>query len=463
MNRTALTLTIVGIFVLNVGLRCFNIAYPDRPVFDEAHFTTYAAAYASHRPYIDIHPPLGKALYAIPLFFADPTTYRGTQFVIPSTTMINSAVGKEMNLDYITTSTQYGGFPYVALRVEGSIWGGILAVSVFVFVLTLTGEVLPAALAVFLVTFENALVTETRLVLMNGMYLSLGFFALALFFKKRPFQKLSGAVWGLSMGVKAIALTFLGPILAAVLLPGGKPWNERIKTFGRFIGMGVIVFGIIMLVVNSISTPAQDRLTFYYRLAWGKAYVNPPPQPQDPPILSAFVRWAGPPIHAAILETFFTLSGYTEGSAHPMESDWYQWPVMQRSMEYFKDAVSGKRIVLTGNPVVWYLGSLSILGGAFYLIWSRRKGRGLLEGTPRVVLLLLSGYLTSLFPFLLIQRSKFLYHYFPGLIFSICTAAVLIAELLKNRSPRTRAVVLGVLGIATLVGFILTAPLTYGL
>lgn len=69
------------IFLINFLIRLPNISFPNSPVFDEAHFSTYAAAYALHKPHLDIHPPLGKMLYAVPLFFLSQNTYGNTAFI----------------------------------------------------------------------------------------------------------------------------------------------------------------------------------------------------------------------------------------------------------------------------------------------------------------------------------------------------------------------------------------------
>ncbi len=52
------------ILAIGLGLHLYRVSYPDRPVFDEAHFATYAADYVKDRVFFDIHPPLGKLIYA---------------------------------------------------------------------------------------------------------------------------------------------------------------------------------------------------------------------------------------------------------------------------------------------------------------------------------------------------------------------------------------------------------------
>jgi dolichyl-phosphate-mannose--protein O-mannosyl transferase len=67
-----IVLALIAIGFCGSFLHIVSIAYPDTPVFDEAHFATYSSQYATGRMPIDIHPPLGKLIYAGVLTLVDP-------------------------------------------------------------------------------------------------------------------------------------------------------------------------------------------------------------------------------------------------------------------------------------------------------------------------------------------------------------------------------------------------------
>ena len=91
---------------------------------------------------------------------------------------------------------------------------------------------------------------------------------------------------------------------------------------------------------------------------------------------------------------------------HPYSSKWYEWLYMKRPIFYFdltwpdglKSGISS-----FGNPLLWWAG----LPAVIYMGW-----RAILN-KDRTALFLLIGYLASLIPWIPIERTTFIYHYFP--------------------------------------------------
>lgn len=393
----------------------FNLTQPPQAVFDEAHFATYASTYAEGRPHFDIHPPLGKIFYSLPLFLAGGDSPRDAEFVKLER---DDSSGE---LLFSVSTGRYGEFPYFNLRLLSALVGVLLVAVVYFFIKAVSGSELAAALGAFFIVFENALLLESRFILLNGLYLTLGFLALTLFFKDKSRSVLAGVIWGLALSVKLVAVVFLAPVIVYVLL--------KDKKILGFLVSAAVTFLLIFIFANGLFVPAGERLAFYQSLGLPFA---------ERQWSSSF--W-GQNFQAAVVELNVSLSGYTGGVRHhPDQSDWYGWPFMVKPIKY--SDFGGKIWALIGNPAVWFLAVAAVL---LSLIRFRKT-------SP----VLLSGYFFSLAPFIFLSRPTFLYHYFPALIFGISLAAILIAEKLEKKW-------IVLICSATVLFFLAISPLTFGL
>ena len=53
-------IVLIGLALAGLGLFTWKIGTPNRLVSDEWYYVQDAQDYAAHRPYVDVHPPLGK-------------------------------------------------------------------------------------------------------------------------------------------------------------------------------------------------------------------------------------------------------------------------------------------------------------------------------------------------------------------------------------------------------------------
>lgn len=107
-------------------------------------------------------------------------------------------------------------------------------------------------------------------------------------------------------------------------------------------------------------------------------------------------------------------------ATHPYSSSWYDWPFMGRPILYYSgDLGNGiaRGISAFGNPLVWWMGVPAVIYGLYLMI---RK-------QDRVAGVLCMGYLATYFPWTLVTRCTFIYHYFPSVPF----LALLIAYGIK--------------------------------
>lgn len=422
----------------------WRITVPSKPAFDEAHFATYAMDIAGRRPFFDIHPPLGKILFAIPLFFYSPG-------IFPEIPFLTLEI-KEGRLLSLRTNTKFESFPYVALRAESAIFGIGLLAAFYLFILSLTRDRKAALWGMFFLAAENAFLIETRLILMNGLFLFFGFLALALLFREKPRPIIAGILLGLSLSVKLIGIVFIVPALIYFVL------RDRMRTMSHtilpFLFTGFSVLFALWLVFIAFAAPFGNRVSFMRSLdpVFNK---HAPFVPDD----ASLVRKT-----AFTFFEFFRAMGisadkYVAGvEPHPAQSAWFTWPFMYKPFTYFYD--DSLKIALVGNPFVWATTTLVMLGGLLSYFFRMMKRK--ISAIPAKQLLI-GGYLYALLPFALISRPAFLYHYFPAYLFGIAFFALTIAEHLETLAPRKRKWLSALIVFATLVGFAFSTPYTYGL
>ncbi|ORX88851.1 PMT-domain-containing protein [Basidiobolus meristosporus CBS 931.73] len=129
-------------------VRFYRLDHPTSVVFDEVHFGGFASKYIHGRFFMDVHPPLAKMLLAAAGWFGG---FDGN--------FDFSEIGK----DYIEPQV-----PYVAMRLLPAIMGWLL-VPISYLTVKLSGHSTPAAtLSALFVTFDNALVTQSRLILLDS-------------------------------------------------------------------------------------------------------------------------------------------------------------------------------------------------------------------------------------------------------------------------------------------------------
>ncbi|KAI7469799.1 dolichyl-phosphate-mannose-protein mannosyltransferase 1 [Hortaea werneckii] len=136
-------ITVVALFV-----RLFRIYQPPSVVFDEVHFGGFASKYIKGKFFMDVHPPLAKLLI----------------------TLAGWVAGFDGNFDFKDIGKDYlePGVPYVAMRLLPAICG-VLSVPCMFLTLRAAGcRTLTAALGAALIVFENGLVTQSRLILLDS-------------------------------------------------------------------------------------------------------------------------------------------------------------------------------------------------------------------------------------------------------------------------------------------------------
>ncbi len=137
-----------AITVLAFFVRLFRIYQPSSVVFDEVHFGGFASKYIKGKFFMDVHPPLAKLLITLAGWLAG---FDG-EFDF-----------KDIGKDYLEP-----GVPYVAMRLLPAICGVLAVPTMFLSLKAAGCQTFTAGMGAGLVLFENGLVTQSRLILLDS-------------------------------------------------------------------------------------------------------------------------------------------------------------------------------------------------------------------------------------------------------------------------------------------------------
>lgn len=450
--------SLIILILVSIGVHFAFFGQPNETVFDEVHFGKFVSAYYTHQYYFDIHPPGGKLIIA--------------------------GFAKLFNFSPEYSFAQIGqSFPdnkYLALRFLPVLAGTLLPIIIYFLVLELGFSTIGAFGAGMLIALENALLTQSRYILLDPFLLSFGFGALLFYFRWRRTQKISDIIamallGGLSMSIKWTGIAFLGlaGLIELIGLFQLTAYSLQLVTkkiailLGYFVVIPLVLYFSVFVVHFAILTKSGDGDAFmtpaFQSSLQNSTYAN------DPSIkpLNIFQKFIE-------LNKEMYIANQTLTATHPYSSKWYTWPFMIRPVYYWNHASTTtpteSKIYLIGNPLIWWASTVAIL----YLLISSIN-RSFFKN--KIILILLGGYLVNYLPFIGIGRVMFLYHYLSALIFAILALAYLI-DPDRNRSASAvserpvsngagqqknrRSIIIGFLALAGLA-FLYFAPLSYGL
>ena len=118
---------------------------------------------------------------------------------------------------------------------------------------------------------------------------------------------------------------------------------------------------------------------------------------------------------------------------HKYSSGPAEWPLMAKNIAYWMSRDNNSQIHLVGNLVVWYTSfagvvCLSLLC-VFYLLRRQRQVYDISEAQWQhflfIMELFVGGYLIHYLPYFMEDRTLFLHHYLPSVIFKVIALAAL--------------------------------------
>ncbi len=461
----------LALAALSFFSRFLLLGHPVSAVFDEVHFNYFAGFYYTGQYYYDIHPPLGKLIIAL-----SALPFGG----IASEDVIR------------TISTPYPSDVYVAMRTLPAFFGSCLPLLIFLIARELKLSVMTAFMAGVLATADNALLIQSRLILLDAMLLFFGLSALWLCLKARNngdlrYWCLSAFFAGCSISIKWIGVSFLGLVGLIIICDWVRAlWQKGWHIRPFFIGSGYLTITLTCYIsifaihftllpnsheqgdpfmslgfqstlegsryfnakntITSVTCPANYK----HELAYGvpdtevKAAEKMVCQIQYQPV-NAPGFWGK--LFELNRSMYVTNQGLSK--THPDASKWYTWPIMARPLYYWYN--EGARIYLLGNPVVWWFSAFGVLalliGQLKFAHWRQNEA----------FWILMTGFWANLLPFAMVNRVMFMYHYLSSLCFSILIFAYFIEHVKKPKWLRPA------IAVTAVVSFLVVSPLTYGL
>ena len=130
-----------------------------------------------------------------------------------------------------------------------------------------------------------------------------------------------------------------------------------------------------------------------------------------------------------ILDNIKYMYNYHSGldATHPYSSPWWKWVLDIRPILYYlhysADGVTKSAFGACGNPLFWWGG----LGAMILMIVKGVRG-------DRMAWFILAGYLSSLLPWVTVERCAFIYHYFPCTVF----LALAVGRVCRDQAERSR-------------------------
>eukprot|EP00741_Cyanophora_paradoxa_P010629 tig00020537_g10273.t1 len=447
-------------------------------VFDEVHFGGFANRYCEGRNFFDIHraprpPPLGKLILAAAARMR-PEYKCDFNF---------GAIGNR----YSENST---GVPYALLRSFPAAASVASAGVVFALGRRLGMSPATSTLAGLLFVLEPAILLQSRLVLIDSFLLLFALVCLLASFSlaehlpgagkgREPFTRrywacllATGAAAGLAVSVKWTALASLAAVglhhaaLAVLTIRASAPGRPARLAWA-----------------DALTLPARPRRWLHFaalpRSGPGDAFYTPAFRAALEGGLREGETLEGTPLPflARVREMNRVMFKSNSGlrATHPYQSVWHEWPLGRGSMFYWSGAAQPetwpngqpkeRRIFLLLNPAVAYPAAAALLAFCVFAAYKVLFEVPFAPGTLRLLwtgALLLASFALNLLPYALVQRSTFLYHYFPALLPALLLACALLEHALRAR-PALRAAACAAAAAVAAAFFVYLAPFVYAL
>ncbi|KAI9474067.1 MAG: Dolichyl-phosphate-mannose-protein mannosyltransferase-domain-containing protein [Benjaminiella poitrasii] len=181
-NNSRDGLVAIILFFLSLPIRFKHLGMPSQVLFDEAHFGKYAGYYIKQMFFFDIHPPLAKLLISLIAWIS----------------------GFDGEFNFFGVGSQYPkDVPYVQMRALGALLSSFTVPLAYLTIRNAGHSKIAGVIAALAICFENGLITNNRLILLDSYLLfftAFSIFAWTKFLKQRPFSR-SWCIWLLFTGI----------------------------------------------------------------------------------------------------------------------------------------------------------------------------------------------------------------------------------------------------------------------
>lgn len=446
MNKKNLFI-LTSLFILSLFTRFYNLSSPPKVVFDETHFALYARKYFLREYYFDIHPPFGKLFLASILLLSPPRKDFDFQIGI-----------------------EYPEKNYLLLRGGVALLGSIIPILVYFVTKTLGFSLKTALLASVFTILENAILVQSRFVLLDVILIFFGLCTIYFSLKEKQFPYFSrkwvvfNFLTGLSLGFTVstkltgfgiLLLVWLGNFFEVTNKKNLKNALLKWKILFQLVLPIVIYISIFFLHFSLLPRPCEKNCG---------AILNPYFEECKRGINSTWTCALFIPPHKNLMLLFLktqllVINTNLSGEHHYFASPWFSFPLMIRPILYFKEKIDQntiKIIAFLGNPLLWWGGFLSIIS-YLYLAIRIFLSKKVKEKNFDRFYFLIAGFIIQWLPFAFVPRFILLYHYLLPLLFSIIILAGFLVEVIQLPDK-----ILLILSLGIFLVFLFFLPLNYG-
>lgn len=249
--KISLEVDLISVVLLATGIitRFYRLEEPRSIVFDELHYGKYIGFYMKRTFFFDSHPPLGKQLISAVAYLA----------------------GFDGQFKFDRIGNPYADVvPLFALRLVPALCGSLLIPTAYHLILELGLKQWTAALAGTLLLFDNALLTQSRFILMESILMQFSLFGLICIMKFRKVMDqptcLSWWIW-LTLGVTsltcALCVKYVGlySLILALFLIAYDYWNLIPR---KNLSNTILYIHLLIRVCVILSVICAVYLTVFY-------------------------------------------------------------------------------------------------------------------------------------------------------------------------------------------------------
>ena len=424
-------------------IHMWMLHFPDSVCFDEVHFGNFTNFYIKNEYFFDIHPPAGKLIM---YFLAKFSDYDGD-------------INFEENYE-----KPYKTADYIILRITPAFFSSFCTPLIYLAMRYSSFGRAASFVPAFLIMCDTSMLTEHRFILSDGMLhffccLFIAYYAYFtslrntetdLFWKKIT----AGLLLGIACACKNTAwgLMLYTAFVEVFQLLQIKTDLFSLEFIDNVLNRG---FPFILLVIFVHLASFAIHITVLYYHGPGDRYLPAMLKKQliDKNYLSGELwgwRTWFPSIYLRIIALAITMHSGNMGitTFHPYMSRPINWPLLTGNYVAFWVGFE-KEVDCIGNVFVYYPAFF-----ALFLVIAGYKRQKWEIGIRFVV-----GWAVSYFPFYLVPRSMYLYHYLIPLIFGCMSVGAAIEIWL---TPKLRGVACSIFCILGAIGFYIWSPLSYG-
>lgn len=428
---------------LSIISRFWILNNPDAVVFDEVHFGNFTNWYTESEFFYDIHPPLGKLVM---FFFANLSEYDGSI---------------DFNKQY---AKPYKNHQYIILRITPAIFSSLCAPLIYLSLRFDSFSCYGAFVSSIMLIADTSLLTEQRYILSDGMLLFFTCLFLCVFSYTNSlsplslrwilFMLLSGFTLGCACSSKntAMGLMAYSGFIQIFINYQYFGLKSMIAVLIIIVRAGLLIIPLFFVYfacffIHFILLPFDGQGTPYLVNDMQRQLIKR----EQLPISLWFYRLVSPGLISRTILLSLDMHHGNMGitSFHDSQSRPINWPLLTGNYVAFYRSRNAE-VNCMGNAFVYYISFFSLILNLLCINFQKWD----------ISLRYIIGWCVSYFPFYLVPRSMFLYHYLIPLIFACCSTGALV-----DRCPKRLLVgIFGVIiSILCLFGFYLWSPYSYGI